>query len=268
MARSRNIKPSFFQNEELGELNPITRLAFIGMWTIANYQGCIEYRPKRLKIQILPYDDCNIEKIVNDLDSSGLIRLYSIQEIQYIKIINFEKHQNPHKNEREAGTDIPNFDEKYIQNKQIQNIRINRDKDGTAPADSLLLIPDSLKLIPDSLLLNPDTKKIDLLLGFEDFWSAYDLKKSKSLAQKAWKQINPDENLFSEILHAVHAYVRNTPDKKYRKHPATWLNQKCWNDEITELKPLEKEKDRKAREFYEQLYGKGIENEQYTINAD
>lgn len=108
----------------------------------------------------------------------------------------------------------------------------------------------------------------DTVLGFDDFWSAYDLKKSKSLAQKAWKQINPDENLFSEILHAVHAYVRNTPDKKYRKHPATWLNQKCWNDEITESKPSETEKDRKAREFYEQLYGKGIEDEQYTINAD
>jgi uncharacterized protein YlbG (UPF0298 family) len=261
MARSRNIKPSFFQNEELGELSPITRLAFIGMWTIANYQGCIEYRPKRLKVQLLPYDDCNIQKIVNDLDKARLIRLYSVYDIEYIKIINFEKHQNPHKNEREAGTDIPDFDEKYLQNNDLKNITINRDKDGTTPADSLLLNPDSLLLIPES-------KSIDRLFGFEDFWSAYDHKKSKPLAQKAWKQIEVDDDLLSKILHAVHAYVRNTPDKQYRKHPTTWLNQKCWEDEITESKPVETEKDRKAREFYEQLYGKGVKDEQYTINAD
>ena len=268
MARSRNIKPSFFQNEELGELSPITRLAFIGMWTIANYQGCIEYRPKRLKIQILPYDDCDIEKIVNALDKSRLIRLYSVQGNQYIKIINFEKHQNPHKNEREAGTDIPDFDEKYLKNNEIQNITINRDKDGTTPADSLLLNPDSLLLNPDSLLLIPESKSNDRLLGFEDFWSAYDHKKSKPLAQKAWKQIGVDDGLLSTILHAVHAYVRNTPDKQYRKHPATWLNQKCWEDEITESKPVETEKERKTREFYEQIYGKGVKDEQFTIDAE
>ena len=27
-------------------------------------------------------------------------------------------------------------------------------------------------------------------------------------------------------------YVRNTPDKKFRKHAVTWLNQECFNDEI------------------------------------
>ncbi len=50
MARARNIKPGFFQNEELAELEPIDRLAFIALWTVCDYKGCLEYRPKRLKI--------------------------------------------------------------------------------------------------------------------------------------------------------------------------------------------------------------------------
>ena len=54
MARARNIKPAFFQNEDLAELQPIARLAFIAMWTVADYKGCMEYRPKRLKVQLLP----------------------------------------------------------------------------------------------------------------------------------------------------------------------------------------------------------------------
>lgn len=152
MARARNIKPSFFQNEELGELSPITRLAFIGMWTIADYKGCIEFRPKRLKVQLMPYDNCDFEEIANDLDKSGLIAIYSVGVQKYIKILKFEQHQNPHKNERDAGSDIPDFDPEANTGGASSVIQINPDKNGTAPADSLFLNPSSLN--PDSGLLN------------------------------------------------------------------------------------------------------------------
>ena len=94
MARSRNIKPAFFENELLGELPALDRLAFIAMWTIADFKGCFEYRPKRLKLKLLPYDDCDIEKIVERLEQSGFLKKYSIAENDYIKIINFSAHQN------------------------------------------------------------------------------------------------------------------------------------------------------------------------------
>ena len=35
MARARNIKPGFFDNEILGELPALTRLLFIGLWCLA-----------------------------------------------------------------------------------------------------------------------------------------------------------------------------------------------------------------------------------------
>ena len=153
MARARNIKPAFFTNDELSELEPLARILFIGMWTIADFKGCFEYKPKRLKVQILPYDECNIEQLVSALDKSGFISIYSVQGQRYIKVINFGKHQNPHKNERESGSSIPDIsmsDEKKSENSDnLQNIEINRDQDGTDRADSLNLIPDSLNLIPE-----------------------------------------------------------------------------------------------------------------------
>lgn len=151
MARARNIKPSFFQNEELGELSPLTRLAFIGMWTIADFKGCLEFLPKRLKVQLMPYDDCDFEVIASDLDKSGLIAIYSVAGQRYIKISNFEKHQNPHKNERESGSDIPDYSEEFRSGAASSGIQNNREENGTDPADSLLLNPSSL--IPDSGLL-------------------------------------------------------------------------------------------------------------------
>ena len=125
------------------------------MWTIADFRGCIELKLKRLKIQILPYDDCSIESIVNNLEKARFIRTYSVQGQSYIKIINFEKHQNPHKNEREAGSEIPDISEAEEKSNEVKELN----KDGTKPdligttrADSLSLIPDSPILIPDSLI--------------------------------------------------------------------------------------------------------------------
>jgi len=150
MARARNIKPSFFSDDELGELEPLARLLFIGMWTLADYKGEFEYRAKRVKVQILPFDDCDIDSLAISLDKSGFIRFYSDGEKAYCSVRNFGRHQNPHKNERDKGSEIPKYTESMRQLIDIETLTINRDKNGTArdknetdPADSLFLIPDS-----------------------------------------------------------------------------------------------------------------------------
>jgi hypothetical protein len=155
MARARNIKPAFFQNELLAELTPLARLAFIGMWTIADFKGCIEFRPKRLKVQLLPYDDCDMETIAINLEQSGFILIYSVAGQRYIKIPKFEQHQNPHKNERDAGSAIPDHDKSDIKINKLTQDGTKPDKIGSDRADSLLLIPDSFNLIPDTGNLMP-----------------------------------------------------------------------------------------------------------------
>jgi hypothetical protein len=183
MARSRNIKPAFFQNDLLGELEPIDRLAFIGMWTIADYKGCIEYRPKRLKAQILPYDNCDVQNIVINLERSRFVTIYSVQGQLYLKINNFEKHQNPHPNERKAGSDLPDIDENDNTVNNLQNIVTNHEQDGTNRADSLFPLPSSLipsSLIPDPLTLPSATqpasekqKETELQIACRRTWEAY-----------------------------------------------------------------------------------------------
>ncbi len=188
MARARNIKPSFFENEELGDLCPLSRLLFIGMWTIADHKGCFEYRPKRLKVQLLPYDNCDIEQLVINLDKSGFISIYSVQGQRYVKVVNFLKHQNPHKNERDKGSDIPDIDmsdfdqcENLFNVNGLKNIENNRDKNGTTHdfnasyrADSLNLIPSTP--IPDSL--NTDTQNHETVVSSSDKPKRFDFKKA------------------------------------------------------------------------------------------
>lgn len=158
MARARNIKPAFFTNEQVSDNCPLGRLLFIGLWTMADYKGDLEWKEKTLKIQILPWDECSVKELAINLDKSGLIRFYSDGNKIYLNIPNFEKHQNPHKNERDKGSDIPVFTNEYRQLVDLKGLTINRDLSGLKPecshsdrADSLLLIPDSPILISESV---------------------------------------------------------------------------------------------------------------------
>tara|TARA_R110000868_G_scaffold1620_1_gene12945 strand:- start:280 stop:948 length:669 start_codon:yes stop_codon:yes gene_type:complete len=73
-------------------------------------------------------------------------------------------------------------------------------------------------------------KIIDTL--FEEFWDLYDYKKSRDKAEKAWKTLNQQEKALA-LQHAP-VYAQSTPDKQFRKHPTTYLNNKSFNDEIIE----------------------------------
>ena len=66
---------------------------------------------------------------------------------------------------------------------------------------------------------------------FDDWWLWYDNKKNKDKAQTIWNTLTEQEKNIA--LQCVKDYVESTPDKQYRKHPTTYLNQKSFNDEIT-----------------------------------
>lgn len=61
MARSRNIKPGFFTNEQLVALPFSTRLLFVGLWTLADRDGRLEDRPLKIKMQVFPGDAVDVE---------------------------------------------------------------------------------------------------------------------------------------------------------------------------------------------------------------
>jgi hypothetical protein len=105
MARARSIKPGFFTNEDLAELTPLARLLFAGLWTIADRDGRLEDRPKRIKNQVLPYDDCNIDDLLECLAEGNFIVRYAHPSGRFISIPTWRKHQNPHG--KEAASTIP-----------------------------------------------------------------------------------------------------------------------------------------------------------------
>jgi hypothetical protein len=105
MARIRYVKQGLFHNEELSDCDPLARMLFIGLWTEADREGRLADRPKKIKAILLPYDDCDIEVLLNQLHEKEFIVRYTVNDEAFIQVNNFSKHQNPHP--KEAPSEIP-----------------------------------------------------------------------------------------------------------------------------------------------------------------
>lgn len=72
--------------------------------------------------------------------------------------------------------------------------------------------------------------------SFEKFWAAYPNKKAKKLAFQKWIQIRPSPELAEKIIGAVEAFKKTDQWKRdkgrFIPHPATYLNQERWEDEL------------------------------------
>ena len=152
MARARNIKPGFFRNAELVELPVETRLLFPGLWVIADREGRLEDRPKQIKMEIFPADSFDVDCMLGQLSNAGLIIRYEVNGKRLIQIVNFLKHQNPHKDER--ASILPPCDENEAEHKETpckpSASTVQTPCKPSASAEVVRLIPDSLLLIPDS----------------------------------------------------------------------------------------------------------------------
>lgn len=75
MARIRQIKPDFFRSEDVANLEPIARLLFVGLWTLADREGRLLDRPRRIAIELFPYDrmDDKIDLLLGSLAARGFI---------------------------------------------------------------------------------------------------------------------------------------------------------------------------------------------------
>ena len=162
MPRSRNIKPGFFRNADLVELPVEARLLFVGLWTLADREGRLEDRPKQIKMEIFPADCFDCDALLTSLASTGMIERYEVGGKRYLHVVNFTKHQNPHRDERNSVIPPPGgFSEPVHEGNQIEHhaSTVQTPCEHHASTVQIGLIPDSLipdSLIPDSLI--PDSQ--------------------------------------------------------------------------------------------------------------
>lgn len=157
MARARNIKPAIMDNDELAELEPLTRLLFIYLWMLADREGRLKDQPRRIAGKALPYDrTADVDSMLEDLQRGGFIKRYTSHGLACIQIIAFHKHQTPHV--REAASDLPGPEQgttKAVPATDLDNDRTEIGGAGSSPRSPDSGFSDSGSLIPDSGLGTP-----------------------------------------------------------------------------------------------------------------
>ena len=96
MARSRMIRPEFFDDEKLSECSVRARLLFIALWVNSDDYGVVKGNPKWLRAQAFPYDDVTSKDIQEDLESlerCHCILPFSVSDEKFYYIRNWNKYQ-------------------------------------------------------------------------------------------------------------------------------------------------------------------------------
>lgn len=238
MARARNIKPSLFKNEILGEADPLLTILFEGLWCLADREGRLEDRPKRIKAEIFPYRELpNFNGYLTELERLEFILRYEVDNVRYIQVKNFKKHQSPHKTEKPSV--IPEPPLKSDSCEVTEKAPLNNE----TLTDEAALIPDSL--IPDSLsnkTLDQDKLDQDVLdFCFDKFWHSGIRKVGKKKCLPLFARIlKAHSNGKVPVVYDFTTMLVNDIQKRLainqlgfsEMHPTTYLNGERWNDEV------------------------------------
>jgi hypothetical protein len=109
MARKRFISPSFFTHGALYDAETSSglplRLAFAGLWTASDRRGLFEWKPRELKLAILPYDTADFSAVLSALEAGGFVERYVVDGKTIGRIPSFVRWQTFHPNEKPS--DLP-----------------------------------------------------------------------------------------------------------------------------------------------------------------
>ncbi|MHB1956162.1 MAG: hypothetical protein ACYCOU_20730 [Sulfobacillus sp.] len=110
------MKPELFKHSGLFDAEIDTklplRIAFIGLFTICDREGRFKWRPRELKLDVLPFDKCDFCDVLDALATRGFLIKYRVGTRVYGAIPSWNNHQVV--NHRESKSDIPNYQSNEI----------------------------------------------------------------------------------------------------------------------------------------------------------
>jgi hypothetical protein len=104
MARQRLLKPAVFQHQELHHAEMVSalplRVAYMGLWCQCDRRGCFEWKPSKLKLNVLPFDNVDFGAVLSALEAHDFIRSYVVDGRRFGYVPTFERHQHFHRDEK------------------------------------------------------------------------------------------------------------------------------------------------------------------------
>jgi hypothetical protein len=103
--KTRQLRQEYFINDKLAGCGPLAHVLYLGLLGLADREGRLEERPFPIKVQVIPYYECDILALLTALHNHELITRYSVDGKNYIEIIDYKSCQNIHP--KEVQSNIP-----------------------------------------------------------------------------------------------------------------------------------------------------------------
>lgn len=257
MARIRTVKPELFRHEGLFDAEvraglPL-RVAFCGLMTAADRAGRFRWRPRQLKLDVLPYDELDFERVLLALAAEGFITRYEVDGEVYGAFPSWDTHQVINNRESESRLPAPPEAARVGHASSTGAARVDDamgtpqvhaqgegegEREGEGESEGDLSVDSQPRGQATTASRTASAKaRHDYSPDFEVLWETYPCKKSKAEAAKVFAGLKPSLDLRAEMLQAVKIQARSAQWTKdggqYVPHLATWLKKERWKDEVT-----------------------------------
>lgn len=229
MARIRSIKPEIRTSEKVNAWPVEVRYFWIMLWGYVDDHGRGRDNPKLIVADTYPLDDevshKDVERWLRILERDGVIHRYKVDEKPYLLVLNWSEHQKPSHPARSVIPEPETVPDKGREGFCNPPEGFARTSANGSPEQRA----GSREQGAEEQGAEPAARDTDA--GFEEAYDAYPLKRDRKKARAAYIKALKDAS-HEVILEGIHRY-RDDPnrDPKYTKHPATWFNGGCWDDD-------------------------------------
>ena len=272
MPRIRTVKPEFWLNEDLAEQPSDTRLLALGLLNQADDEGYFKANPAILKGAIFPLSETSVsvQVMLTQLSKIGYIKIYNGSDSrQYGHVVNFVKHQVVNRPSASKIKQLINFSEESVNyHGEVTDHSLEERKGKEQGKEEE----------------GKGNSRSHLLTWFDCLWdsfdSAYGDKGAKKAALAQFKKINPDQQLFDEIMSGLNAQLSEKRMKQSAavfyppfQHVERWLKNRRWEDEVSNRIINQRDTRDKAAIAADAAFGADFddsvfEGECYGVDAD
>ena len=245
--RIRNIKPRFWRSDDIDALEWHDRLLFIGLWSYVDDNGVGIDKLSSIAADLFAADlvkssEETLKRISSGLErlsSSGLIQRYQSEGRNLLYVTNWKLHQkvtNPNTPRYSTPTSA-NTDPGKLEDSPSRDNQENLPTGVEVHSCSGVEIPEESRNLPavpeDVPEAKPEKKPTtpDSTNRFDEFWATYPRREGKGAARTAYEKALKKTDAETIIDAAARYGSDPNRSKKFTKHPSTWLNQECWEDE-------------------------------------
>lgn len=233
MARIRSVKPELCTSETMAKCSAEVERTFVRLWTHCDDEGRSRNNPRLLKAALLPlHDDISADDIADHiyaLEELGLVLIYEVDEVSYLLIPSWHEHQHPQR--KQPSKFPPPSHEDVLAYMSRFSTRAFADEYAPVVVVGEVDVEGEVE-VAGAPAAKRSKAEIDAL--FDRFWTEYPRREGKKGAREKFAKALRDGVDPERIIAAASAY-RDLPGRepRYTKHATTWLNNGCWDDELT-----------------------------------